>query len=132
MLLVVLAGITIPSVAGWIDEQKIRNVASDLIETVQLEKIETEKHGRTAVVRILAPTKISNSEQITGETFFIVPHGFSITLTEPGRDAGAETIRINRHGFVEPVRVLVARDNRWLEFSFDFLTGHARDESFSF
>lgn len=132
-LCAILAVLAVPSMEGWLAERRLRNAADRLIQAVQDARILAEKEAEAQVV-VLAPEGTEVPDHPSVHPFTLSP-GLKWTIRRMG---GVEdtsplpAIHIDSRGYVDPVIFRVANDTQFLEFRFDFLTGHAREEAFSF
>lgn len=133
-LCAILAVVAVPSMEGWLAERRLRQQADGLIKAVQDARITAEKEAAAQVV-VLAPEDEDAPANRPSVHYFLVSPDHKWTLRRLGgiTEAGPlPAIHIDSRGYVDPVTFRVAKDDQYLEFRFDFLTGHAREEAFSF
>jgi len=129
-----LAAVTIPAVGGWIEERAFRQELDNLAARVMEIRREAEISGESRF--ILFHGKDMPQEKIAETT--------SILETSPGfallrRDrqgkwlpAGGTFFRIQPGGIVEPIVFRLERNESYIIFRFDPLTGHLDEQEFSF
>lgn len=133
-LCAILAVVAIPSMEGWLAERRLRQQADGLIKAVQDARITAEKEAVAQVV-VLTPEGEEAPTNRPSVHYFTVSSDHKWSLRRLGgiTEAGPfPAIHIDSRGYVDPVTFRVANGDHYLEFRFDFLTGHAREEAFSF
>lgn len=134
-LCVIVALVSVPAMEGWWSEHKMRRTANEVIGAVQAAKLEAVKSGQSQMVVLGRPPEPSASPAPKNLRF--VPGGpedaWSVTHFGGGAAGkGPLAIRVDAKGYVEPATFRLTQGSRFLEFRFDFLTGYAREEAFSF
>jgi len=132
-LCVIIALVAVPSMEGWRFEHRMRMNADEVISLVQDAKIEAEKTARAQLVVLLPPGEEEPAEAEEGVHFLVNDGAYDWEVIRFEGEVDEEAaIRIDDRGYVEPVSFRVSQGEKFLEFRFDFLTGHAREEAFSF
>lgn len=130
----ILAVVSVPAIDGWFAEYAVRSDADALVKLVQEKKLLAERTGQGLVIVLLAPGE-SVPASVSSETIlFREGPGSQWRLQHPfatGPEKGA-VVRIDSRGRVEPVSFRVSCGPRFVEYRFDFLTGHAHEEASSF
>ncbi len=133
-----LAALAIPTANGWIEERAFRSETDALADTVMRAKIEAETTGESRLLRF-AEKKTSRLSKLSPEeekaAVYQVKGGFE--LERMGRrgqweDAGGSVLRIQAGGVVSPVLFRLKRNNGYIVFRFDPLTGHMEEKEFQF
>ena len=132
---VILTFVAMPSMAGWWSEHRMRRQASGLIEVVQHARLIAEKEGRCQRVIVDASESVRNSHAAkTGVHYFAPEDGYIwefFRFDGSRDDRTLPTIAIDARGRVEPVSFRLWKREQFVEYRFDFLTGHAREGVFS-
>jgi type II secretory pathway pseudopilin PulG len=132
---VIFTFVAVPSMAGWWSEHRMRRAASELIAKVQSARLEAEKDGRRQIVIVDASTSDRDARDARAGVHCFRPKDGYIWefLRFDGRpdDRNQPAIAIDARGRVEPVAFRIWKGERFVEYRFDFLTGHAREGGFS-
>lgn len=134
-LCAILALVSVPALEGWWAEYQLRTSADQLVKLVQSAKLEAERHGQAATVTLLKSGERPPNSPDTRVHFFQEDGKFVWSLHQFGpRSPGgsASDIGIDARGYVDPVTFRVANGARFVEYRFDFLTGHVTEEASSF
>lgn len=134
-LCAIIALVSVPAMGGWWAEHKMRMKANELIELVRDAKAKAGKTGQSQVVVLLDPSQAMPEEPPANWHFlrkgpqseWVVTHFGGKVDPRPSPE-----IRIDSHGYVEPVIFRITEENHYLEMQFDFLTGHVREVGYSF
>lgn len=130
---VILTFVAVPSMAGWWSEHRMRMQANDLIDLVQSAKIAAEKAGRRQLV-ILDAREPAPRTAKAGIHYFAPDNAYNWEFYrfDGGLDDRPQpSIAIDSRGRVEPVSFRIRKGDRFIEYRFDFLTGHVREGGFS-
>lgn len=129
-----LAAVAIPAVGGWIEERAFRQELDDLALKIMEVRREAESSGESRF--IFFDGKDMPQENIA-ETTTILQTGAGFALLRRDREgkwtpAGGTFFRIQPGGIVEPVVFRLERNESYIIFRFDPLTGHLDEQEFSF
>lgn len=127
--------VSVPAMEGWWSEHKMRMKANDLIEAVHEAKATAAKTGQSQMVVLLDPSQKMPDPAPPNLFFFPKGEKQEWTVTHFGGKVDTKPspeIRIDSHGYVEPVIFRIAEGDHFLEMQFDFLTGHVRELAYSF
>ncbi|MFZ4681535.1 MAG: pilus assembly FimT family protein [Terrimicrobiaceae bacterium] len=128
-LCAILAVVSVPAMEGWMAEHRLRSQADEMVKLVQSVKLDAEKSGQRQLV-VLRRAKDPVPEDPTLHALTISgPAVWSLRRIGGGACAG---IGIDARGYVDPVSLRVAEGDKFIEYQFDFLTGHARETEASF
>lgn len=134
-LCAILALVSVPAMEGWWSEYQLRTRADQLVKLVQSTKLEAERNGQAATVTLLKFGQPKPNEADARVRFF-QEDGKSVwrlrRITSRATGASPADIRIDARGYVEPVTFRVAEGSHFVEYRFDFLTGHVSEEESSF
>jgi hypothetical protein len=134
-IIVLLVGAAIPLVSGFTKEQRLRDVARELLVLAKTARTDAMTTGRASEV-VFGRKGFSlwrvGDEKPT-ETF-LLPRGMEYAL----RPLGAEKLLrpddqawiFRPSGLCEPLAVRMMEDDAWLEIEFDPLTASLSGESF--
>jgi prepilin-type N-terminal cleavage/methylation domain-containing protein len=130
-----LAAIAIPATGGWIEERHFRVEMENLASWVMEQKMEAETQGEGRVLWLAAADKSSENWDREEVLLYRVGDGFRLlTQDRQGRwaPAGDIPLRIQAGGVVSPLLFRLEREERYVIFRFDPLTGHLDEQEFSF
>ena len=125
----------VPALEGWRAEYRLRTQAGKLIEMVQKAKIAAEKEGRRQVV--VLSSRSDNPFPGAGRAgvhCFSLDSGYRwqfLRFDGSEEERQPPMIAIDARGRVEPVSFRVRVGGRFVEYRFDFLSGHAKEEEAS-
>lgn len=129
-LCAILAVVAVPTMAGWWSEHRLRMQADQLIKLVQTAKLQAEKTARPQVVILLAAGEGQPAEAPDNVHFLSEEPGTVWSLRrfgQSGQDPSPSVIQIDRSGWITPISFRVAMGGKYMEYRFDFLTGHAQE-----
>lgn len=133
-LCAILAAISVPTMVGWLSEHRLRVQVNELVDLVQSAKLQAERTGQAQVVALLpagekppldAPPNVHFLTEEPGTTWSLRRFG------QIGQNQTPPIIEIDRNGWVSPVSFRVSSGNKYVEYSIDFLSGHAQEVAFS-
>lgn len=130
---VVLSAVALPAMGGWMEEHKLRSALGEMAEVVMRARMEAEATGESRWV--VFNTGEENDDAEAGEVgfFYEVPPGFLLMSlrAENKWKAAPALLRIESGGFLNPRLYRLELGERWINFRFDPLTGHLREEEYS-
>jgi prepilin-type N-terminal cleavage/methylation domain-containing protein len=133
-LCAILAAVAVPSMVGWMAEHRLRMKAEELISLVQEAKLQAERTGKAQVVVLLGADEMLPKEAPANVHFLKEPRGTTWSLrgfVQAEKYSAPPYIEIDGSGWVSPVTFRVSNGNLFVEYRFDFLTGHAQEVAFS-
>lgn len=131
----ILAVVSVPAIEGWISENRMSAKAGELIGLVQTAKLQADENGEAHVVVLLGEKDKIPTKPPQNFSYLPTDDSFKWKVTHAGpKGKMVETseIHIDSHGLVEPVTFRVSLGEKYVEYRFDFLTGHAREQGSSF
>lgn len=131
----ILAVVSVPAIQGWISENRMSAKAGELIELVQTAKLKADEKGEAHVVVVLGGKDKKPVDPPANFSYLPADGSFDCRVTHAGpKGKMVETseIHIDSHGLVEPVTFRISTGDKYVEYRFDFLTGHARELGSSF
>lgn len=133
-LATILAFVAVPVMDGWWSEHLMREKASDLVEIVQRAKLIAETEGKRQVIVLSSEGEQNGQESIRNVHTFVCDKQYTWKFFRfDGREDARErrTIAIDSRGRVEPMSFRLENAGRMIQYRFDFLTGHAKEEEYS-
>lgn len=131
----ILAVVAVPAIEGWLSESRLTTKAGALIEFVQSAKLRADESSEAQIVQLLGPKDKPPKESAPNVSYFPTDKDAQWSITRPGaRNAkvSVSEIHIDSRGLVEPVTFRVTAGEKYVEYRFDFLTGHAQETGSSF
>jgi Tfp pilus assembly protein FimT len=131
----ILAVVSVPAIEGWISESRMTTKAGELIELVQSAKLRADEKAEAQLVVLLGPKDKAPSQSPANVSYLSADDSFKWSITRPGpkgKKVEISEIHIDSHGIVEPVTFRVSSGQKYVEYRFDFLTGHAQELGSSF
>lgn len=135
-IIVLLIGAVVPLTSGFAREQRLRDVARELLVLAKTARTEAMTSGRPmqlvfdkAAFGLLRPGDEDPSDIVD------LPRGTTLTITPFGAEAaeraGGQRWIFQPTGLCEPVTVRIIEEDAWLEIAFDPLTAGIADESYN-
>lgn len=123
--------VSVPALQGWWSEHRLRRQADRLVGLVQDARLQAEQSGRPQVV-VLLQNESSAPEKPGLAVRALRPEGRAVWTLKRLDGGTCDAIGVDARGYVDPVSVRVAEGRKFVEYRFDFLTGHARETGASF
>lgn len=134
-IITLLIGAVVPLTSGYTREQRLRDVARELLVLAKTARTEAMTTGRAVQLvfdkgsfGLLRPGDEEPSDAVD------LPAGIGLSVTpygaEKGDRANGQRWVFQPTGICEPIAVRIAEDDAWLEISFDPLTASIADESY--
>ncbi len=134
-LCAILTAVSVPTLVGWWEEHRLRMQADELIKLVQSAKLQAEKTGRPQVVVLLTAGE-SEPVEAKENIHYLKEEANTVwqlrRFGQSQRDNAPAFIEIDGDGMVSPISFRVSAKDKYIEYRFDFLTGHAHEVEFSF
>lgn len=131
----ILAVVAIPSIEGWMAESRLSSKASELIGLVQAAKLQADEKGEAHFVVLLPSDEKAPKDPEPNVAYLVADDSVEWKLERPGprgKPVRVSEIQVDSQGLVEPVTFRVSSGEKYVEYRFDFLTGHALSQGSSF
>ena len=130
---VTLAAVAVPAVGTWVEEYRFRNELTGLAETVMRARRDAEATGQLRMVSVANGWEPSEDE---AATWFVYPLDSAFRFERLGpKDKWLPVpegvVRVEAGGILNPQTFRLVREDHWISFRFDPLTGHLMEEGFS-
>lgn len=131
----ILAVVAVPAMEGWMSEHRLSTKAGELISLVQSAKLRADEKAESQIVVLLGPKDKIPAEQEANVSYLATDDSVEWKVSRPGprgKPVQVSEIHVDSHGLVDPVTFRVTSGQKYVEYRFDFLTGHALEQGSSF